>query len=360
MSAEANGSPVFARPPESNRGVAWHAFAWFGIFLIDLLLIWQFEAPTPPKIANLFLGLLLNAVVGYALWWGLVDRRASRTSPRELLLGILGCVLGGAFVGAVMRPVEAWAKLPAMADGGLPPAGFTGLWLFYSLMLLIWGVCAVAVHFRERANRAELQRAEFAAAVREAELGAMRLQINPHFLFNSLASLRALVEIDPRAARGAIDDLATMMRYSLERAGSPSVSLDEELAMVEASLKIEKLRLADRLRLTALVEPGLGRVQVPPFSLQTLVENAVKFGAANRRAGCDIRYEVRREADRLVFRVQNPGVCGAPSDSTRRGLANLRRRLEALYGDAAGLELRQAEPDLVSAELFLPLRPAGP
>jgi LytS/YehU family sensor histidine kinase len=92
----------------------------------------------------------------------------------------------------------------------------------------------------------------------------------------------------------------------------------------------------------------------PPLSLQTLVENAVKFGAANRRAGGEIRYEAGRRDGRLVLRVFNPGSCCAPSGSTRQGLVNLRRRLDVLYGREAGLELRQGEPDLVIAELFVP------
>ncbi len=355
MSATATSSRSFLPSFRVGRALVWHVATWFGIFLIDLLMLSTFEAPTARKVANLFLGLMLNSLVGYLLWRLLLANDNSvRASYRIMLLGLVGCIAGGAVVGAIMRPVENWAKLADMALGGLPPAGFAGLWFFYALMLLIWGVCAVAVFFQERANRAELQRAEFAAAARAAELGVLRLQINPHFLFNSLASLRALVQIDPGAARSAIDDLALMMRYSLERAGAPTISLEEELTMVEAYLKMEKLRLAGRLRLVSSIETGIGHARIPPLSLQTLVENAVKFGAANRRAGGEIRYEAGRRDGRLVLRVFNPGSCSAPSDSTRQGLVNLRRRLDVLYGREAGLELRQGEPDLVIAELFVP------
>lgn len=360
MAATPNGSPSPSHRFRTGQALVWHITAWFGIFLIDLLMLSTFETPTARKVANLFLGLMLNSIVGYLLWRLLLATgAATRFTKRFMVLGLVGCVVGGALVGAIMRPVENWAKLADVAHGGLPPAGFTGLWFFYSLMLLIWGVCALAVFFQEQANRAELNRAEFAAVAREAELGVLRLQINPHFLFNSLASLRALVQIDPAAARSAIDDLAAMMRYSLERAGDRTISLDEELKMVEAYLKMEKLRLADRLRLVSGIEPGIGHARIPPFSLQTLVENAVKFGAANRRAGGEIRYEASRRAGRLVLRVFNPGSCSAPSDSTRQGLVNLRRRLEVLYGGEAVLELRQSEPDLVSADLSLPFETAA-
>jgi LytS/YehU family sensor histidine kinase len=226
--------------------------------------------------------------------------------------------------------------------------------VFYGMMLMLWSVFAAAFFFYDRARSAELERARFETIAREAELSVLRLQVNPHFLFNSFATLRALVGTEPALARDAITRLSTMMRYALQSSRQPTVPLADELQMVESYLYIEALRLGERLRVSATVTGEVSTCPVPPLSLQTLVENAVKFGAANRREGGSISYLVVRHGGNLCMTVSNPGRIDSPSDSTGLGLKNLRARLEHLYGLSAQLRLVQLGENEVVAELDVP------
>lgn len=347
--------PVFMPFPAFARRVHAVPLAAPLVFVLSLglLLLSYFDTLSWRKTANLALGVLL--VLGLILGAMPLLRRMP-TPGRGLLFGLGWSVIGGALVGALMLPVERWAKLPAIAEGGLPPADFTGLWFFYFIITLIWIGFVLILHYYDRFRQAQIRQARYAEAAREAELQAVRMQINPHFLFNCLASLRALIEREPAAARAAVDDLATTLRFALDRSTQPTIPLAAELRMVEAYLKLERLRLADRLRVIASVDPAAEALPIPPFSLQTLIENAVKFGPAARRQGGEIRYTVELGEHTLTFTVTNPGRCDAPSTSTRLGLDNLRRRLAALHGEHARLELIQAGPELVMAVMQLPLR----
>ena len=345
-----------AVPPASpGHNLRFQVVAWLFFFLIDVVMLSTFETVTWRKAFNVFIGLTACGLISQLIWIA-ANRADLLARPlRSLPLVVVACLAGGAAIGAAMQPLEHWAKDPALVGSSLPAAEFSGLWVFYSLMLTLWSVLAAAFIFYDRARRAELQRAEFAAAAREAELNPVRLQVNPHFLFNSFATLRALVEVDPARARDAINHLSGMMRYALQSAGDRTVPLREELAVVRAYLKLEQLRLADRLRVTESDATELEGFRVPPMSLQTLVENAVKFGVANRREGGDVTIEITREGPMLRMKVENPGSIKSPSDSTGIGLSNVRTRLELLYGTNGDVALVQAAPDRVRCTLTLPV-----
>ena len=170
---------------------------------------------------------------------------------------------------------------------------------------------------------------ETEVTAREAELRALRAQLNPHFLFNSLNSINALVGSDPEAARRMCEGLGDFLRRTLALGSRDAVSLGEELALVERYLGIEQVRFGERLRVERAVDPDAAACQVPPLLLQPLVENAIKHGIQDCLDGGAIRIEARREGGLLRVVVENPVDDEAPS---RRGegvgLENVRRRLE--------------------------------
>ena len=234
---------------------------------------------------------------------------------------------------------------------------FWGLVLQNALITALWFYSLVALLFFDRVGRLELERAEARATAREAQLHALRGQVNPHFLFNSFNSLRALIALDPARATEALTQLSGLLRYSLTSADRLVVPLGEELQVVQRFLELEKLRLGPRLSVVAEVPSRLDGAVVPTMLLQGLVENAVKFGPADRKAGGEVAYSVALAGDRLHLRVTNPGRLATSSDSTALGLRNLRERLHLLYGDAASFSLREEPGDLVVAEASLPVRP---
>jgi len=227
------------------------------------------------------------------------------------------------------------------------------------LVTVLWFSGLLAIHYFQRARTLEVQQAEATAAAREAQLHALKGQINPHFLFNSFNSLRALIDENPSLARDAVTHLAVIMRYSLTSAERKLVPLSEELRVVGLYLELEKLRLGARLTISPKIEAGLEAVQIPPLLLQGLVENAVKFGPAARKQGGEIVYSAHVENGHLCLRVTNPGRLGTASESTGTGLKNLRDRLRLLYGEAALFTISEDDGDRVVVEASLPVAPVS-
>jgi len=159
----------------------------------------------------------------------------------------------------------------------------------------VWTLCYAAAQSRRRAAQLELQKLEQEVSVKDTELRALQAQVNPHFFFNSLTTINSLVYQDPAAATRAIARLAEMMRYSLESGQAETVTLDQEMRAIEAYLDMEKLRFEDRLQLSIGIAPDLGLVRLPPMALQTLVENAIKYGVERSIGPCRVRIEARSE-----------------------------------------------------------------
>jgi LytS/YehU family sensor histidine kinase len=191
---------------------------------------------------------------------------------------------------------------------------------------------------------------------REAELRALRSQVHPHFLFNSLNSIHALIAADPGGARTMLLRLADLLRRTLSVGAATLIPLREELAIVEDYLRIEKVRFGDRLRVETDVPPTVSEWPVPPFCLQPLVENAVVHGISRLVEGGTIRISAESGRDSLMLTVRNPsdGVA-AQSHGTGTGLRNLRLRLETLYGRSAGLTGTPA-PEEFRVQMNIPLR----
>lgn len=236
-----------------------------------------------------------------------------------------------------------------------------------TLVLVGWHCIYFIYHVYERVQRLQVEKLRLAASVKEAELRALKSQVNPHFLFNSLNSLRALIDEDAPRARESVTRLANMLRYSLSSGQLETVVLEEELRVVEDYLALEQIRHEQRLQVRFEVAPGARRQSVPPMLLQTLVENAVKYGISTRRGGGEVVIAAMVEHDALRLRVTNPGDLNAPAtpsaaragSSTGVGLRNASERLKLIFGDRAMLRLLAEPAGCVTADVHIPLaRPA--
>ena len=209
---------------------------------------------------------------------------------------------------------------------------FQDLALLFAAGIPIYLISAIAHYLYlafEASHAAERRVLETEVTAREAELRALRAQLNPHFLFNSLNSINALVGSDPEGARRMCEGLGDFLRRTLALGSRETVSLGEEMALVERYLGIEQVRFGERLRVERQVEPGAAECRVPPLLLQPLVENAIKHGIQDRVEGGAVRIVAAREGGFLRVTVENPVDDDAP---VRRGegvgLENVRRRLE--------------------------------
>ena len=175
--------------------------------------------------------------------------------------------------------------------------------------------------------------------VSQAELRALQSQINPHFLFNALNTLYGVIPREAPGARRMVQNLADMFRYSLQSEGS-LVSIEREMQIVEAYLEIEQLRMGDRMRVEKRVDPASLQVRIPVFTIQPLVENAVKHAIAANPEGGVLGLEIRMAGDEVVMKIEDTGrgQAEARGATTGVGLNNVRKRLELCFGPGARVE----------------------
>jgi LytS/YehU family sensor histidine kinase len=207
-------------------------------------------------------------------------------------------------------------------------------------------------------RQAEIDKWKLAAAVREAEMQTLKAQINPHFLFNGLNNIRALISEDPERARHMLTHLSELLRYAIQLNRTDQVPLSRELAVVRDYLQLESLQLEERLRYAIEVADDCLSVSVPPMLVQVLVENAIKHGLAPRPSGGELLVRAHCAGGELLLSVENTGQLGTGlglTAGTGTGLNNARERLRLLFGSQAELRLEQAAPDTVAARVRLPV-----
>jgi two-component system sensor histidine kinase AlgZ len=274
-----------------------------------------------------------------------------RVSLRTFGLGLMS----GVMLGAIQTLLVVATDIAFSAGQSYfiqEPVGILWTWLGVGVMDLYWIGLYAGVKSRllskEKQVRLEL-------ALREAELRALEAQINPHFLFNCLNSIRGLVVEDPQKAQDMITRFATLLRYNLNHDSRHTVPLAAETEVVADYLALEKVRFEDRLRLHVAIDPAAAALPVPPMILQSLVENALKHGIARLPHGGDLQIRASAHNGTLVLEVENTGELrdSRPGD-TQVGLTNIRERLRILYGDRASLALRNSEDGRVVATVQIP------
>ena len=228
-------------------------------------------------------------------------------------------------------------------------------------VLVYWSLvslCQAITIFRSSQER-ERRAAELEARLTSAKLQALRMQINPHFLFNTLNSIATLVYVDPRAADEMLGDLSELLRRSLNSMEEQEVPLAQELEFIGAYLSIEQKRFGERLRLEQSVPDELMKALVPALILQPLVENAIRHGIEPRRGPGLIAIEAKQEDKHLhlIVRDNGRGLPGAELNSSVRrgiGLSNTQARLRGLYGKDQSFSFGRAEPQGCQVDIRLP------
>jgi hypothetical protein len=262
----------------------------------------------------------------------------ARLLVNHLGAAILACAL---WIG-LARLLAAVMDLGSRLDSAIPQLVVIGLLLY---------LLSVALHYAFLAVEASR---EAALQTRDAELRALKSQINPHFLFNCLNSISALTSTDPGRARDMCVLLSDFLRKTLGLGERESISWREELELARTYLEVEQVRFGARLQVEMQVDDACAECQVPPLVLQPLIENAIKHGIATMVEGGTVRLEGHVENGNLAVRVENSFDPEAPSPRRHGlGLRNVRSRLQTRFGDAAHLHLA-AEHDRFSAEMVFP------
>ncbi len=300
----------------------------------------------------LLYALLTPAVFWFAGRYPLTRETIARRVPVHLAASILLCAAWAA--GGV---VLSWTVYRSSPYGG--PLG----WFFTSLpfgVAVYFAVLGIehAMHYFVEARERETQAARLSAQLAEARLGALRMQMQPHFLFNSLNAITVIVrDQDTTTATRMLEQLGEMLSRVMRTDRPQEVTLEEELGFVRQYLAIEEVRFSDRLRPVFDVDSKLLSALVPEFLLQPLVENAIRHGLAKRVTATLLRIEARHEEDELVLSVvdDGPGPDGGTAEwSEGVGLGNTRERLATLYGDRARLELLRTPEGGTAAIVRIP------
>lgn len=301
-------------------------------------------------------------VVALGRRWPLVRDRWIPNLSRHLLLGI-----GFALVELLLS-----AAIVAMLVAGLPPSNRAGFWDWYLEVIGVYGVWGLAIYLLilgagqaydlyQRLQEQEVAAAELETRLAQAQLHALKMQLHPHFLFNTLHSIGVLVRKESGdAALEMITGLGDLLRYSLDTMDRQEVSLREELEFLQQYLDIEQVRFGDRLHVDFDVDPRAYDAAVPNMLLQPLVENAVRHAVSPHAGPREVVVEAEREAGVLLIRVLDDGP-GLPAgwsieDDQGVGLRNVRERLEKLYGAAGRLVVSPRDTGGVEARVRLPFR----
>lgn len=224
----------------------------------------------------------------------------------------------------------------------------------WTLLCLLWSLLYFLFHFITNYKKEEIKNLTWQAAKNEIELNKIKSQLNPHFIFNSMNSIRALIGEDPELAKTAITQLSNVLRNSLLMGNKKLIPFREEMKLVDDYLNLEKTRFEERLNIEKSIEKSTEGFLVPPLMIQTIVENGIKHGTSKLPKGGTLRINSKINNNQLDITISNSGVYDENKPvETGFGLVNTQQRLQLLYGDKAVFSIRNRN-GMVEANISIP------
>jgi two-component system, LytTR family, sensor kinase len=330
-------------------------FGWFLFALLNYLFIQFDEEMVMPQaflgpVVSFFTGIVTSHLYrNFIIRFGWLRYSFLKLSPRfiaaSMVLAIIYYFLTF-FITTFF--VKGSLDLPEFSD-------FISDWLNLSFVYLVWSLIYFLFNFIENYKQEEIKNLKWEASRNELELNRLKAQLNPHFMFNSMNSIRALVDEDPAKAKAAITQLSNILRTALQMGKNKLIPFDEELNLVKDYLALEKTRYEERLTVTFEISPSASAYKIPPMMVQTLVENAIKHGISKLIDGGEVSLEARPEGNTLLVRVINDGSLGQkPDEFSGFGIKNTMQRLNLLFGDKASFKIKSEGDGKVIAELIIP------
>lgn len=226
--------------------------------------------------------------------------------------------------------------------------------LNWTFIFLIWSLLYFLFHFITNYQKEEIKNLKWQAAKNEIELNKLKSQLNPHFVFNSMNSIRALIDEDPSLAKNAITQLSNVLRNSLLMGKQKLIPFGDEMKLVNDYLGLEKTRFEERLTIIKNIDADVEKFMVPPLMVQTIVENGIKHGTSKLTAGGVLEINAVIDNNKLIVTICNSGKYDKNEESdTGFGIVNTVQRLQLLYGEKAIFKIEN-EKDKVIAQLIIP------
>ena len=223
------------------------------------------------------------------------------------------------------------------------------------LLIIPWTLIYYFYHYIEKSRKQQLDTLKLEALVKELELKTIKSHINPHFIFNALNSIRALVDENPVRARTAITELSNILRSSMQAEKLETVTFEKELNIVKDYLALEHIRFEDRLQIEYQIDEDTLDQPIPPMMLQTLVENAIKHGISKQVDGGKVKIISDFKEDFHELMIVNTGYLNSARNSDGFGLASTKNRLQILFGQRANFDIREVGGNTVEARVLIPV-----
>jgi sensor histidine kinase YesM len=289
---------------------------------------------------------ILRGIIHRGNWISLpLPRVIVRLALASVLIGTIQTTLVVSVYTAIEGSRGVWSDKSSIAF----------LFMGVSIFTTIWTILYLTITTMRHSREARRNQMQMKLALSNAELRALEAQINPHFLFNCLNSIRGMIVEDALQAQDMVTKLANILRYSLQRERSHTVPLEIEVEAMSDYLALESIRFEDRLRIRLELAEEVRRIEIPAMLLQTLVENAIKHGVERVPEGGELSIRAMLDGGQLRIEVENPGSLHDSSpNSTQTGLANARERLRILYAERASLSLLASGQGRVMATILIP------
>ena len=354
------------------QGIGWGAFV-----LINVFFNWSFDQLETEEQKRLVFGRLgLFVVLGLAIShmmrlaiirWNILQKKLEKQILQFLILTTVFSLIGSIidisikfkwdvllnFFGLGHLSWDILVKKEKEFLNNTMLLVLNGAFQFF-LYFFIWNLIYFMYHYIAKSRKQQLDTLQLEALVKELELKTIKAHINPHFIFNSLNSIRALVDENPQRAREAVTELSNILRSSMQTDKVERVSFEKELGIVKDYLALENMRFEDRLKVEYKIDEDTLDQPVPPMMLQTLVENAIKHGISKQINGGVVRIISDFKDNYHELAVQNTGFLNGYANNEGFGLSSTTNRLSLLYGEKAKFEIKQVSPTLVEAKVLIP------
>ena len=341
-------------------------FGWGAFFLLHLFFAWFYGKLETDADRQLFIArsagfVLIGFIVTHFMRIIILKFEILSKKPQQQIAAFFLLTLVMAFVCGliehnvfsflhILSPRE--AEIVAKRGSSLVALGNALSWFAY---IFCWNSIYLLFHYTRDYRQQQIDTLQLKSLVKELELKTIKSHINPHFIFNSLNSIRALVDEDPERARTAITELSNILRSSINIHKNETVLLKDELNIVEDYLALEHMRFEDRLHVQYNIDNDTLENLVPPMMLQILVENAIKHGISREVKGGLVKISAQQKNNLLELCVENTGQLNGNNTDSGFGVKSTNERLHLLYGDKGNFEIRQLIPNIVQAKLMIPV-----
>lgn len=329
---------------------------WSLFVLVNLIIISNYES-LPAERVIVWIGLaVLGIVITHILRLiirkkGWLDLPLKKVIPRVIISSIISGILiyslttiFSVIIGSFRHEEYRWISSVA---GVINLSGIS----------LVWSLIYFSLHYLENYQKAEIESLIWESAVKDFEIKTLKAQLNPHFMFNAMNSIRALIEEDPENAKIAVTKLSNILRYSLKIERTETVTLEDEIKTIQDYLDLEKIRFEERLKYNLNISPDSAKVEIPPMMIQTLIENGIKHGLSKRTNGGEVSLITKVDAGNLFIEIRNTGHLNKEQLRTSDGfgIANTKHRLNLLFGEDASFSITNENELTVLCEIKIPI-----